>query len=258
MKIAYCVCFFFEERRFNRVSGIYYDQYYFLEKHLQFVKKRPKKINTVYFVINKSESTDVEKIIDIVNSYNINKKITVMFRENIDFSYGAWNDIIKKDFIAGGHDYYFLIEDDYIPKSTNFIDAFLDRMKENIAYVAVRTTPPTDADIQNLTQRIGLSIDLAPKIHASISNGLLNGAAAKHILKNKDNIFLLYESTSYEMAETNQLMFLETFTTEGYAITDISDQYSAIFNHNLGNLEQMGEGDDIIIPIRGDLNDITF
>jgi hypothetical protein len=60
------------------------------------------------------------------------------------------------------------------------------------------------------------------------------------------------------MAETNQLMFLETFTTEGYAITDISDQYSAIFNHNLGNLEQMGEGDDIIIPIRGDLNDITF
>lgn len=259
MKVAYCACFFFGERRFERVSGIKQEKYFYLRKQLDFISSNPKYIDTFYIIVNSTAEANQEEIIDIVNSYEININVITIFRENINLSYGAWNDAIKIDVQNnGGHDYYFLIEDDYIPISPSFIDAFLSKIKDKTAFVAVRVSPPLPDDIQNLKSHIEINDEDLPVIHASNSNGLLNGLAVKEMLEKYENVFLIFSSSTYEFAETNQLMFLQMFVKNGYSITDISDRHLEIFNHNDGSLQRTGSGSAIIVPIRGDLNDITF
>jgi hypothetical protein len=202
--INYIVAFNISTHRVNAYVEMFEsDPLYFIKIHRDFLNTC---INTHItmgtFVINDDVDDDTKKqIIDCVNQCKIPTR--VVFRENVGFSYGSWNDIIMET--IDDYDYFFMIEDDYVPDKKDFYIPFINRMSDNIPYVC------------------GLVIE--NPYHAAHSNGMISKKACKRVLENNENLFCDLECGDKHGAVKTQISFLTNFRNLGYEFADTTDEF---------------------------------
>lgn len=220
----YIVCFYFGNRRMPLTDFLFKsDRYGFVKRHIDFLKKikNNSELNRIVFVINGLSEHDEKMVTELMSESSLNN-YTIICRDNMDYSYGAWNHALI-DNLDSDSKYAFLIEDDYIPALNDFHKHFIKIFEDNIAYVC---------QYYNTVYSVK---------HAGISNGFIDYTKCKQIYEKNKNIFKLVSSTNSKeymnsSAEKNQLHFLDYFTEEfNYDIRDItSENYSFYLDINNG------------------------
>lgn len=238
--IHYLVCFYFGERRSKLFNYEFNKNKLFcLENHVNFLKTCGNKIKEATFVVN---GTVPEGFYEYLNSNTLeNVKINIKLRENIGYSYAAYNEIITenlKNYI--NPDYYFLIEDDYIPISKDFYEPFLNLMTDTNVFVCCYK----NYIWQNPTRQ-----------HPAISNGLLKNEACKNVF-NKHGLLFQYFGLSFGDACWAQEEFFSYFEEFNYEFCDILENYNMPFHNAIDdNYISYGkpEGEILINSILKDL-----
>lgn len=234
-KMYACVVAFYLGKRRMEHQEFVKDRLYYLRKQLMFFKEN--KINgmdLLVIVINSDDTNDDDSISKLVNEFDLPCEKLLLIRPNTDGSYGAWHDAVI-DIIESRSDIdaVMLIEDDYIPVRTDFLDLFYVKLKDNVGYVCQYW-----------------SSNLCTPEHASISNGMLDINKAKEIYKVYDKVFELINGSRYDDFATNQINFLNLIKTK-YKIVDMKE-YRHPFVNGLninGNLNVCfyGNGNEVLI-----------
>jgi len=209
------------------------DPLYFFKKHLDFIRTVHDPDNfRATFVFN----DDIEDTLKTLLQSYIPDRFEIVFRKNSGFSYGIWNDIILKN--LNNYDYFFLIEDDYIPTRSDFILPFKQRCVSKNVFVCGLVekasperfpghVPPNEKEFK----------------FPSISNGLLSAKACREVFNKHGTIFKINSNSDYWSAYTNQIYFCKYFTDMGYNIVDTLDEYESPYNNaNSKDLVVYGQG----------------
>ena len=205
----------------------------FFRKHLDFLQTvhNPDQISTT-FVFNDDIDPVIKRQLDDYYPY----KFEILYRKNSGFSYGIWNDTIIRN--LNDYDYFFLIEDDYIPTRGDFITPFLDRCKDKVAFVCGLVE---QASPERFPGHVPPNEDTFP--FPSISNGLILGKACKKVYEKYGSVFNINYNTDYWSAYTNQIYFCKYFTDMGYNIIDTLDEYQSPYNNaNARDVVIYGQG----------------
>ena len=155
-----------------------------------------------------------------------------MFRRNAGFSYGIWNDAIMDT--IDDYNYFFMIEDDYVPDAKDFYIPFVERINDNTPYVCGLILHPT---------------------HAAHSNGIVSQKACKKVMETNIHLFDELAGADKHAAIHTQLFFLRKFQSLGYNLADITDKYLtrhvAECNHGHLKIDEYGvtDGRCLIKPI---------
>jgi hypothetical protein len=209
-KINYIPAFYIGERKHSGYAKeLQNNQLIMVEKQIEALNKTD--IQFVTFAFNLDDITMSQEIEEKIKSYNINFNYECYFRQNKGCSYGAWNDVIIKN--LNDFDYFFIIEDDFIPIVKDFYVPFIERSSYEIPYVCEFT----DSEWKGLP-------------HASIPHGIMRSDACKFIYEKYGNVLKTYEQDNrLETFYKIQMECYEYFINEGFGITDILDAYSAPF-----------------------------
>ena len=228
----YIVCFYFGERRVNITNSLLLsDRYFFVKKHLDFIKNNEivlNDINNVVLVINNSNDKDLESVTNIKNEYPFSDKIIIIGRGNSNYSYGAWNEsLIHQINLNTSSSHAFLCEDDYIPCHDNFHKKFIEFFNSDVIYVC----------------------QLFMRNHAAISNGFITYDVIKDYYNNTKELFVLTNSYDYRNAEINQVNFLNNF--KKLKCVDICEKYYSKFLKIDNSIVVYGNetGEELIKPI---------
>jgi hypothetical protein len=231
----YIVCFYFGERRVVITNELLLsDKYFFVKKHLDFIKNNKSvlnDINNIILVINNSTDEDLKSVTKIKNKYSFSNKIIVIGRGNLNYSYGAWNDgLINQIESNTPSTHAFLCEDDYVPCNENFHRKFIEIFDTDTVYVC----------------------QLFENNHAAISNGFISYSIIKEFYNTTKQLFVLSNDTNYYSAEINQINFLNNF--KNYKCVDICEKYYSKFLCAKENIKIYGNtnGEEIIKPIMND------
>ena len=224
----YIVCFYFGERRVKITNSLLLsDRYLFVKKHLDFIKNNEivlNDINNVVLVINNSTDEDLDSVTNIKNEYPFSDKIIIIGRENLNYSYGAWNDsLIHLINLNTSSSHAFLCEDDYIPCDENFHKKFIEFFNSDVIYVC----------------------QLFMNNHAAISNGFITYNIIKDYYNNTKQLFVLNNNFEYYHAELNQINFLNNF--KDYKCIDICEKYFSRFLCAKENIKIYGNTNNIEI-----------
>ena len=208
------------------------DKLYFVKEQIKALESIEHGIDTAIFVFNTDDGESGLSLLgEAVNLINKIKKVKtkVLFRPNIDFSYGAWNDALKvyaKDF-----DYSFLIEDDYIPVTDNFEKKFIE-------YIENDDTNKTFYVCQFLWGSGTVDPTGNPKhpsiidSHCGVSNGvILNSSYIELGPFRLDGA----RKDDYNKAQHNQVRFLIPFTDKNLKIASTADKYSVKFSNKIAD-----------------------
>ncbi|MHA2038744.1 MAG: hypothetical protein ACW98X_20115 [Promethearchaeota archaeon] len=200
----------------------------YIKEHVNLLKRSKSKNIFPTFVFNGSRDKEEE----IKNCLG-NLRCQVIFRPNVGFSYGAWEEAIINN-LSYDYKYFFLIEDDYIPTNLSSLKEF-EKSIEN--------ENDTVAGCFSLYTNLG-----GHKKHAAISNGILKAEACRNVLQN-NSIFEIVNDNNYISGEINQVNFLNMFLAKGYTFKDMSQNYSFIFYD--GNCDKKyGNGKTLVRPIK--------
>ena len=262
MSICYIVTCYFGKRRVT--SPLYgKDNLFFIKQQIKALEHLKHDIDTAIFVFNidasdifnrKTSGSELTLLEGAVNLISEAKKVKtkVLFRPNIDFSYGAWNDALKayaKDF-----DYSFLIEDDYAPVANNFDKKFIEYIENDPSgktfYVCQFLWSPGDIDPAQNPKH--------PTIvdgHCGVSNGvILNSAYIDCGPFRLDNAI----KNDYGKGQVNQVRFLMPFTDKKLKIASTHDKYSVKFSNKWDGSESLvpdiltfgpAKGLDLLMPL---------
>ena len=214
--IHYICCFYFGPRQNKRYSEkLKKDPCYFLDKHISFLKTCNNDVKSATFVFNVDDNDPIINLLEKYFSSYVPMDVDVEFciRKNAGFSYGAWGDIIQKK-LHSNIDYFFIIEDDYLPSCSNFYEPFVSKCSDQHPYVCSKV--------------IG-SCRESNLPHASISNGLLKKDVCEKVYDVNGRVFDINLGKTYVSAYQNQLFFYRLFQNLGYGMTDIIDEYKVPF-----------------------------
>lgn len=231
-RVNYIAAFYIGDNRSSEYyqKAFYIDPLYFFRRHLRLIDNLDN-ITRFSFVIN-NDVSDVLKneIISLAN----NKNLDIFFRENSGYSYGAWNDVILHN--LNDYDYFFLIEDDYIPADKNFVQPFVNKLKNNVCYVCSLA-----AEISSENNYM-VSAHEGKFKHPSISNGMISANACRNIFKNYKSLFRIKPGKVKDDGYWNQIYFLKNFTEQGYDILDTTEEYSSPYlNSSDGSIVIFGD-----------------
>lgn len=166
----------------------------FLDKHIEFLKASPKGITHATFVFNESDHPEEESILLNLQDLVLPIPYDVATRGNSGLSYGAWGDVIQKT--KDKFTYSFLIEDDYIPVQSDFLDFFKSKITEKSVFIS----------------------SLFRDDHAAIANGLFINKLA-----NSDNVFDNVTGEGYQAGYVAQKSFLSFYQSQDFTFPDITD-----------------------------------
>lgn len=238
--VHYIVCFYLGRRKSKKFNSIIdQDSLYFLKKHLDFLQNCGPEVTEATFVVNGDVPEQFVKYAHDNAPKNV--KINVVGRTNHGFSYGAWNDVIVNNLKKGNrHNYYFMIEDDYIPTKPDFYKPFIAKCNSETPFVCCKT----------------LASPLDNTIHPAISNGVIYGPTCEFMLMKCNNIFNVPNTNlitnSYDVAYLIQTYYLTHFVQEGFKFTDISDDYCFPFHeseHDTHMIHGKPDGEKLILPL---------
>lgn len=238
--VHYIVCFYLGHRKSKKFNWIIdQDNLYFLKKHLEFLQNCGPEVNEATFVVNGEVPEQFIKYAQDNAPKNV--KINVVGRNNHGFSYGAWNDVIASNIRTGNrHNYYFMIEDDYIPCKPDFYKPFIEKCNYETPFVCCKVSP---SNIDNSG-------------HPAISNGVIYGPACEFMLLKWDHIFHILEErlsdNSYHNAYLIQTYYFVHFEQEGFKFTDIASDYCFPFHESSNDsitIHGNPDGEKLILPL---------
>lgn len=208
-QITYIIATWLGPRRAGYYTKKFVEDPYFLIKqhiiHLSVLDCNY--INKILIVINENDINIDSGLIHELNKLNSNIPYKILIRPNLGFSYAAWEHGLRYCIESNSNsNFFFLIEDDYVPTENNFYDYFLSEFNN----------PNIGAVFQLYTTMHGL------KQHAAISNGMLHRKVAETCLNMHHTIFNLKFDNSYQAAQDNQVTFLD-FIKSYCEISDISN-----------------------------------
>lgn len=241
--ITYIVATYLGKRRsklYNRCWDI--DIYFLVRKHLEQLSKLDvPEISQIVFAVNHYNYTVDQGIKNIVGEYKLKIPVEVIYRANEGLSYGAWNDSMV-ELLERPTDYYFLIEDDYLPVADKFYQHFIDQVTEATGFVG---------------QLINYN---HPTVHPSISNGLMPYTTAKALYVEKKSILNLIPAANksdggYLEGTQNQITCLQHIIDKGLEIKDVSQTTYIPFLESQDNSEILDRtiyfgNPDMPIPIK--------
>lgn len=234
--IHYIVCCFLHKRKnLKYTSETEKDAFFFVKKHIEYLRNiKQSNIKYATFVFNIINDSDIELINSFFNNIQINNiKLNVFIRGNSGFSYGAWGEVIQNN-LDDNEDYFFLIEDDYIPSNNTFYEPFVEKCSEKTPYICcLANNDPANP-------------------HASISNGLIFKNSCKLINNKYGTVFISCGNGDYSSAYYSQMHFYDNFINSGFGISDISDNYCVPFMvSDTNKIEIYGNcnKETLIIPI---------
>lgn len=236
-KINYIVAFYIGDNRAysSYIDKFGYDPLYFVKKHLTFLQPLNNNVKKATFVFNGGLSKELQDEV-MALAKNSTIEIEILVRENSSFSYGAWDMAISRN--INSFDYFFVIEDDYIPIQENFYEYFVEKCSYEFPYVC---------------QYVDHNYTIETPYHPSISNGLLRAENCKLIFEKYNQIFRLTSGKSYQTGWDNQVSFYRNFVDEGFGALDILDKYSVPFAciNKTPSIEWYGDVNNpsIIVPI---------
>jgi hypothetical protein len=127
----YQIAFYNGKRRAYKGSrGVLY-----VEKHIEYINNNIPDIGLVSFIINKSYESLDNELVEFIDNSDINFNYEIILRDNVGFSYGAWEEVMRKNYV--NYDYAFIIEDDYIPSKPDTLQYFYRKFTENEHYIYV-------------------------------------------------------------------------------------------------------------------------
>lgn len=231
MKIAYVVSCYFGERRIGVVNSCsLIDKLYFVKKQVEVLNTLDvPHIEKIILTVNINNSEDIKRLSSYLESVTSKIPIEAIFNENKGFSYKAWENAIQHS-INEDFDYYFFIEDDYIPVENYFYLYFLDQMTEYTGYVC----------------------ELVFTNHASGPNGIIKKKTLVDIHEKYGRYFDLNDDAkSYIEGENNQWNFLNFVIKEGKILKDITPNVKVHRMDHYGKVAMFGHlnRDPIIQPI---------
>jgi RimJ/RimL family protein N-acetyltransferase len=238
-----------QSSQYSRVTGV--SPYYMLFKHLEFLSSLPKDhpIQEAIFVFSVDENFmgDTDEIISLVNSIPFNfSSVKVSFRKNLGYSYGAWEETLRDEIPNSEYDYYFLIEDDYIPTTSNFLSPFFQMSSSSTPFVCQLWAGKGDVELKT---------DVP---HAAISNGMLNTKIAQKIYEKYKKILNVdFGSAHRNVGVKNQIQFTN-YLEEFGIIKDVSKLTSIPFcesNHK-DKIKNFGDPTKSIViePLKPDFS----
>lgn len=241
MNVNYIVANYIGENRYHNyyTERFKLDPLYFFKKHLDFFSKTHLSFITPTFVFNDDIDDNLKlKILKLAKEYE------VVFRKNAGFSYGAWEEVIEKN--LNKYDYFFLIEDDYIPAQSDFIEHHLRKINSEVAVVCARISYSSEFGYVNNDQKGTLDFP-----YPAISNGLITAEACRLAKKTFGKVFCLNYFNDYNNAHANQLFYCLYFFKLGYKIIDILDEFSSPFYSPISDVTVHYGGDKpfLIQPI---------
>lgn len=206
------------------------------KKHVEFLKTVDKDDVTATFVFNHDLDPALKKQLDEFTDFGVPSRVG--YFGGPGFSYGAWNEVIKRR--LGICDYFFLIEDDYIPTRPDFYKPFVERCTDEYPYVCTYVEEKSPG-----------------KFCASSSNGLIKTKQCREVLERHGEVFAELNCNTLEQAWHTQVNFLNYFTDAGYKMRDILDEYRTphMLNCNNNTMVSFGKPDapvliePIIIPL---------
>ncbi len=213
-RINYIAAFHFGDRMNTLYTkALRENKFYIFEEHLHAITQYHSGIDKVTFVFNLDHFQDEKSILEQVSSYNIPFPYETVFRQNKGACYGAWADIILRN--LSDFEYFFVASDDYIPCANKFFEPFIERCKNEYAYICMfgeKIPPP------------GMIY------HASIPEGIISGDACRQVLKNQGKLFEVFDQdNTYDLFYKTQEMYCKYFVKEGFKVGDITDSYCSPF-----------------------------
>ena len=213
---------------------------YFFKKHINFLNTLPHNIRnkiTATFVFNDDVSDEIKQTL----RYYLPLCYKLVFRKNSGFSYGIWNDVITKT--LNDYDYFFLIEDDYIPSRVDFIDHFIKMTDNDVAFVCSLVE---DASHERFPEHVPVEDGTFP--FPSISNGLITAESCRAVYKKHNTIFNINQNNDYWSAYKNQIYFCKYFTDMGFNLADTTNEFQSPYN-NANDPNYVIYGDSRLPPI---------
>lgn len=220
-KFAYIIALFAGRVELDSFVN-YFDN--LVEMHLKAIETfAQSSVSKVVLVIN---SDSPEMLSEALNSANLFENsfipVQVIVRENLGYSYGAWEYGILCN-VQEEVDGYFLIEDDYLPSSEDFLSYFSDKLTLNVGFVA---------------QTIEALSGMAP-MHAAVSNGLLSKKAVLSTLEKFNCLFAIFpfelNREDHLMGTENQVTFLAFIQDAGFVLDEIAEDCSVPFHETYNN-----------------------
>lgn len=208
----------------------------FISKHLEFLKDTDA-VSRITLSISIEDRLQEEAVRDLMEPYkSYSPHIKLILRDNRGHSYGAWNDAICHSLESGEKfDYYFCIEDDYVPVTKDFAIPFVDKVTDSTGYVCQ------------------VAQDTHGHRHAAVSNGLIPYRAASLMYKGMNTVFKVTQSKTYIEGERNQIHFLDYLDDSGFEMVDCSDttttEYLALNHSGSTSIQKFGSGPNVIAPI---------
>lgn len=233
-KIHYIVVFYIgPNRNYTSYQHLFRtDPLMMFRKHVEMLKTVDKNITSATFVFNGDIDPNLRQTIDNFTDHGVPTRIG--YFNGPGFSYGAWNEVIKKR--LGVCDYFFLIEDDYIPTRPDFYKPFVDRCTDEYPYVCTYVEEKSPG-----------------RFCASSANALVKAKQCKEMFEKHGEVFAAIDGNTYEQAWNIQLNFLNYFTESGYKMRDILDEYKTphMLNCNINHLVTFGNSnaESLIEPI---------
>lgn len=207
-KITYIVATWLGRRRAAYYTEKFLqDSYFLIKQHITNLSIfNSDNIEKILIVVNENDKNIDTNLQQELNKLNCKIPYEIIKRPNFGFSYAAWEHGIRHCLQnETSSDYFFLIEDDYVPSRDDFYQYFLKKFTNNVGGV-----------FQLYTEMHGL------KKHAAISNGMISKHIAKKCLKKYENVFNIELKNTYLSAQHNQETFLDYLELES-EICDISD-----------------------------------
>jgi hypothetical protein len=231
MKLCYIINFWFGDRR--RKPKIYdLDRLIFLKKQIENLYEYKNSIDTVIFNFNldKQHYNLFNEALNIIPKYINNTIVKVNIRENHDFSYGAWNDVVKKELDNFTH--FIFNEDDYIFNIDKWDEYLLKK------YTSLNDCGYLGMGVRNIPEKYKkiLGYDNYPEIKESFhSVGMVSSENVKKILNIKNNLIEVKKINKYEhdtevdSIESTQTKWSSQYYDLGLKNYDVREDYAVEF-----------------------------
>lgn len=255
MKVSYVIGAYFGERN-NVHPACKNDKLWYVEQHINQLKKQTKNIHKIYIVCTFDDFQDKKEILSNLHiRYDSDSKIIIKYREpNIGGCYFSWKTALHLD--NGDSDYIVLIEDDYVLYDVDAIKLMMEYFSsDDLFYLCMHWTK---IPLENF--------DYVVVEHAAVASGIINNKMYHKLRMELDMDFTvpskinLVEVGQYTACCIAQLYLLEEYRKHGLKIRDMCDKYNVFFPHSWAPIQQFGkeDGKKLIVPIDREFENIKL
>jgi hypothetical protein len=220
-KTCLIINFFLGDRRRMSETYQYHDRLCLVKKQIEYLDLYVNTVDKIIFNFNieVEHYTFINPIFDILPKKINNSEISINIRENKGLSYGAWEDIVRKE--LKNYDYFIFLEDDYFFVQNNWNGYLIEKFNslDECGYLAAGIK----IDIKNLDKKY---------TYAHHSIGITSKENLQKLFELKDKLVIHSELIGYGdgMAEEIQNEWTRQFHYIGKKNYDVRNDFAVEFS----------------------------